>query len=372
MSKEEVIAKARAAAAANKLDAIVASSPENVSYTAGTFFITQKTVPDRLGLVVIAGNDEPVFIYCTIETNSAKEESWLSNQRGYKEHAEKPVHLLADVLGELGIKKGRIGIETRHLVQRDYEELKKVVPDAVLVPADEVFDEIRAMKSQSEIEILGKASLATDAAIRAAFGRALVGMTELDVAGMLLEECRSRGGEKVLHLVVATGQSNHKVHADPGETRLAPSSVLRTDFGMTWGRYNSDVARTAFIAPIKPRQESDYNTLEEIHQETMAAMKPGVRASDVFNLCADKFAKTDLDFWVPHIGHSLGLGLHEKPMLQPYDHTVLQAGMVFMVEPAITTEDGLYHTEDMVEITETGPRILSRSGDWTHPFIVNG
>lgn len=371
MSKDEVVAKARAAVEANHLDALVASSPENVCYTAGTFFITQKSVPDRLGLVVLTSQQEPVFILCTIEENSARAESWLSNIRGYKEHAEKPVQLLAQVLTEMGMQRGRIGIETRHLVQRDYAALQEALPHAELVPADEVFDHMRAVKTPAEIKILGKAAFATDAAIRAAFGRAKLGMTEQDVALMLVTECRSRGGEKTVHVVLATGASNHKVHAEPGDTQLAPGSVLRTDFGMTWGHYNSDVARTAFIGPIKPRQASAYNTLEKIHQKTMASMRPGVRASDVFKLCAAEFEQTDLDFWVPHVGHSLGIGLHEKPMLQPYDHTPLEAGMVFMVEPAITTEDGLYHTEDMVEVTEDGPRILSRSGDWSHPFVIN-
>ena len=49
------------------LDALVAASPWNVHYTAGTSFLTQRTIPERLGMVVALPEREPIFVYCTIE-----------------------------------------------------------------------------------------------------------------------------------------------------------------------------------------------------------------------------------------------------------------------------------------------------------------
>jgi len=57
-------------------------------------------------------------------------------------------------------------------------------------------------------------------------------------------------------------------------------------------------------------------------------------------------------------------------MPHPFDQTVLEPGMVLMLEPIIPTPAGPIHTEDMIEITGDGHRILSRSRDWSQPLVV--
>ena len=58
---------------------------------------------------------------------------------------------------------------------------------------------------------------------------------------------------------------------------------------------------------------------------------------------------------------------HEQPVLHPFDQTELEAGMVLMLEPPIITSEGLYHTEDMIEmvaLVETAHRDhLNRHAD---------
>ena len=73
---------------------------------------------------------------------------------------------------------------------------------------------------------------------------------------------------------------------------------------------------------------------------------------------------------MPHIGHSIGLDLHEHPMIHPANDDVLQANMVLMLEPVAFTDENFFHTEDMVVVTETGREIVSRSRDWAEPLII--
>lgn len=222
ITREQALERSRAALADRGLDALVASSPENVCYTAGTSFLSQRLIPDRLALVAVTAERDPVFVY-----------------------------------------------------------------------------------------------------------------------------------------------------AEPGGERLAPGGVVRTDFGMWWGHYRSDVARAAFVAPLEPRRAEAYRVLEACQQALIAAVRPGVRASEVFAACGRAFEERGLPFAVPHVGHSLGIGLHEWPVLHPNEHAVLEPGMVFMVEPLLPTEDGPYHTEDMVLVTEDGHRVLARSADWAEPFVIS-
>ncbi len=63
---------------------------------------------------------------------------------------------------------------------------------------------------------------------------------------------------------------------------------------------------------------------------------------------------------MPHIGHSIGVELHEEPMVQPREMTVLQEKMIFNIEPFLSDpEKNTYHLEDLLLVTKEGPRLLS-------------
>ena len=63
---------------------------------------------------------------------------------------------------------------------------------------------------------------------------------------------------------------------------------------------------------------------------------------------------------MPHIGHSLGVELHETPMIRPGEKRKLEEGMVINIEPLITDSAGeTYHLEDLFVVTGNGPRLLT-------------
>ena len=372
ITREQALNSAQQILAEQKLDALVVASPWNVRYLAGMSFLTQRVIPDRLALVVVTPHAEPAFIYCSIEDASARDESWLDDLQGYTEFADRPMLMLADQLRARGIGGGRIGIEMDYLVSSHTAELGGALPQASLVAAQGWLDGARMIKTADEIEWLGRTTLATDSAIRSAFAHTKIGEPQFAVGERMMAEARRSGADGLQHLVLATGETAFKVHAVPDATPLRAGSPLRVDFGMTWHGYLSDIARTAFLKPMQPRQADVYRRLEAVQQTSLAAMRAGARACDVYALCARAYERERLPFGMPHIGHSIGLVLHEKPMLHPRDETMLQPGMVFMVEPAVVAHDGVYHTEDMVVITDGDPRVLSRSADWGVPMEIGG
>ncbi|MEU0156924.1 M24 family metallopeptidase, partial [Micromonospora fulviviridis] len=266
----------------NSLDAIVASSPPNVCYSSGTYFTTMKTVPQRTAFVV-ANGAEPTFVYCTIEEGHATEESWLTELVGYTEFVDEPVEVLSRVLTEKGVSSGRVGVELRNLCARDRALLDVLLPDAELVPADDIFDNMRAVKSTQEIDVLGAAARNTDAAIRTAFEAARVGDSGFSVADTMVSAAKGFGAHNLLHQTMAVGTDGFKVHASASDRRLTAGDVLRADFGMSWGgHYLSDVARTAFVGSISRAQLDLYTRLESVQQGIFSFMRPGVPASAVF------------------------------------------------------------------------------------------
>ncbi len=352
------------------LDALVAVSPENVLYSSGTNIMTQRMIPDRLALVVWGRDDAQTLIVCTIEQSQAEKESWISDIRGYVEFAESPVAVLASVLKERGFARGRIGIEMRYLVANYYRELLAALPEAELVAADAVFDRVRMIKTPTEIDLIGHAFMVTDQVIRATFEGSHIGTTEKQVVEVLESGLKRAGADAVAFTILSTGPNTLMAHPAPSDMAIAPGFILRTDSGGSFKGYFSDVARTAMAAPVSAEQRRYYESLVAIQEKTIAAMKPGVRACDLFHLCKAAFEEHGLAFSMPHIGHSIGLNVHEFPMISPQTTEPLQPGMLICIEPLFRSKEGIYHTEDLVLVTEGVPKILSRSANWGELLVL--
>jgi Xaa-Pro aminopeptidase len=93
----------------------------------------------------------------------------------------------------------------------------------------------------------------------------------------------------------------------------------------------------------------------------VAAIRPGVRACDVATACADAMGRQGIPFnnAAARFGHGLGLAITEPPHIAGYDTTLLKEGMVLTIEPATYTQEGMFHAEQVVLVTEAGGEILS-------------
>ncbi len=131
------------------------------------------------------------------------------------------------------------------------------------------------------------------------------------------------------------------------------------------GRYDGywfDCTNTHIIAGQPTSEEKRYaKASQDACEAAMAALKPGAKASDAANAAEAAFAKHGLPM-AHYAGHQIGVSVNELPRLVPYDHSVIEPGMVFAVEPgAYQGEDGTFgaRSEKMVLVTESGPEILS-------------
>ena len=82
-------------------------SPENVPYTSGVLLWTQRSIRDRLALVVWPKEGSPTLIVATQEEGYCREKGWIEDIRGYVQHVNSPIDVLAEVLQEKGLSAGR-------------------------------------------------------------------------------------------------------------------------------------------------------------------------------------------------------------------------------------------------------------------------
>jgi Xaa-Pro aminopeptidase len=127
-----------------------------------------------------------------------------------------------------------------------------------------------------------------------------------------------------------------------------------------WG-YHSELERTMIIGEPSAEQRKFFGYAKEAQEVAFDQMRAGVKCCDVDKAVRAWFEEQDLNrYWKHHSGHAIGLRYHEGPFLDIGDETVLQAGMVFTVEPGLYNPElgGIRHS-DTVVVTDDGLDFLT-------------
>ena len=343
------------------LDGIVVSSYQNVSYFAGTHIMTQVSLPDRLAFVVLPRGGEPTVIVCGIETRQVKTQTDIADVRDYVEFAENPTDVLANVLAERKLSGGSIGIDARRLPVASGRLIEERLSGVELVSVDDDIELAQSVKDANEIAVLESAAKATLAAAEETAQELRAGASETDFSTTAFLKLMQKGGVP-LFLVFASGARTMQAHPESIDEPMPPGTLWRIDFGARFDEViNSDLARTGVVGEPSSEQAATLKALRATQDAGFNAIEPGRPARDVFNAVKSEFKRQGLPFSMPHIGHGMGIGLHEFPMLEPGNDTKIELGMVLNIEPmaVIEARQEAYHTEDLAEVTPNGPRLLT-------------
>lgn len=173
------------------------------------------------------------------------------------------------------------------------------------------------------------------------------------------------------------------VHGVPSATKkLQAGDLVSVDVCAAWQGYCADMARSFIVG-----QGSDtaYKLIEVAASSLDKGIEKAVaggRLSDISAAIQREVEKADFSVIRDFCGHGIGKKMHEEPEILNYGNpgrgSILQAGMVFALEPMIAAgsydvkilEDGwtaitvdgslAAHVEDTVIITPTGPEVVTR------------
>jgi len=343
------------------LEALAASSPENFTYVTGAHVPTARTIPTRHGFAVTTGAGKQFLVVVNLEKNLLSAETEIGDIRTYVEFADQPVERFAQELLAEGLGQGRIGLDLSYLPASAVKLLERALPKAELVDTTAALGAFRAHKSEAEIAILERAAKGTHRAVLDAMAAARVGETEKTISDRIAANMLANGADGTAFMCFGSGQYTHLFHAPAFDwARVSEGDIIRFDVGGSYGAWSSDFARTYSAGSPTALQRETYRALIEIEEALVAMVAPGIAAQDIYFACRDQFKARGLQFYMPHVGHSFGLELHENPMLRAGETTILRPGMVFNIEPSTFDENRVaYHTEDLVVVTETGCRVLT-------------
>jgi Xaa-Pro aminopeptidase len=370
--------RARAALAAARLDAVLVWKEENVRYLtslrpqiiAGKNGVLNGALCTRDGAtaLLISGGDRD-RAEATMPWVRAWETIPILEEPGLIRHAASEI--IPGLLRRLGLRGATVGIDLVSKLLMD--ALLETCPDIRWADGDAAMQAARRIKTPEELAVIEEATAIAEGVTAAAAAAVRAGVRECDVAGEALHALYRLGGEYA-HVTTPFVASGERM-APP--TRLATDKLIRDgdlvfiDIGAMWNGYFGDIGRTIVCGEPSAEQRRIYRAVWEGLEAGIAAMRPGAANAEVAAAIRARAASHGLEqhFLSLFIGHAIGCGSNEPPYIGeaiPGAATVtLEAGMVFAVEPLIwlpgVRGGGGVRLEDMVAVTETGPRRISRS-----------
>jgi Xaa-Pro aminopeptidase len=255
-----------------------------------------------------------------------------------------------------------LGFETAHLLHRDFQRLLEAGARWQWRPTVDLVETLRERKDESEVGLIERAAdVATDA-LEATLSQVRVGMTELEVAGILEKALRDAGSEGFpFPSIVASGPRAALPHAHSSPRPLEPGDFLLMDFGAVVGGYCSDVTRTVVVGTASAEQREVYDVVREANAMASAQVRSAMTGRDADALARDYIDRAGYGAQFGHsLGHGIGLEVHEAPRLARTAEGALAEGAVVTIEPGIYRPGwGGVRIEDDVVLEADGPRVLT-------------
>ena len=345
--------------AKNGLDALISISPENVIYTTGIVVPSQSLMRWRHAIAVVTTDGRVSVVVIDMEETTVRAHGGVKDLRVYREFTEDPMDKLCEVLADLKLGRAKIGIEMEYIPGKDLATLERKLPQALFVAADDIFHELRQIKSGEEISLLRALSNITDKAICDALKHARTGMTEFDLAGVLVGGIFRGGAENFKLMIIASGERSQFPNVGPSQRAIQKGDIIRMEiFGVKDG-YHAGICRTAVVGSPTPEQEKIWANLIECKYLVMDLIKPGASCKEVYRKFLQKFSELGFEP-ISFVGHGIGLFLHEEPYLGRYGDKTLQEGMVLAIEPLVFIPGRMgLQNKDMIAVTKSGCELLS-------------
>jgi Xaa-Pro dipeptidase len=356
---QQIISRLSKRISAERLDAIIAISPENVTYVSGFVVPSQSLMRWRHAAAILTAEGRLAMVAIDMEATTVRAHAGIDDLRIYREFTDNPMDKLADFVKDLKLDRSKVGIELEFLPARDFATLQRNLPAVQWIAADGIFNRARQIKTPGELSLLRALSKLTDKAIGDALRSAKVGMSEMQLAGTLLTSLFAAGAESYKLMIVASGERSQFPNVGPTDRKLQKGDIIRMEiFGQKSG-YLTGVCRTAVVGDATPEQSRIWANLIECKYLVMDLIKPGASCPVVYRKFLEKFSGLGFEP-ISFVAHGIGLHLHEEPYMGRYGNEVVEAGMVGAFEPLVYIPGRFgMQNKDMFCVTEKGCELLS-------------
>ena len=254
------------------------------------------------------------------------------------------------------------GFESGHLLHRDFQRLLEAGARWQWRPTVDLVETLRERKDSGELALIETANGIATRALDRTMAQVNVGMSELEVAGVLEKALRDEGSEGFpFPSIVASGPRSALPHARSSSRAIEAGDFLLLDFGAEYKGYCADVTRTFVVGKASDDQRDVYEIVRTANESAARRVRAGMTGRDADAIARDYIEQRGYgDLFGHSLGHGLGLEVHEAPRLARTADGALAEGAVVTIEPGIYRPGwGGVRIEDDVFLGPDGPRILT-------------
>jgi Xaa-Pro aminopeptidase len=246
-----------------------------------------------------------------------------------------------------------------------------------LVSAEGIVARLRSRKQGPELERITRACTETVDLFAQLDRRLRIGMTEKQIAAVMVEIMESKGLERAWdpeHCpAVFTGPESAGAHTGPTDRVMAPGHLMNVDFGMRVEGFCSDLQRTWYC--LRPGEtappeivQRGFDAVRDAIRQSGEFLRPGVKGHEVDAVARGHIVKAGFDEYPHALGHQIGRQAHDGagllcPIWERYGDkpfALVEEGQCYTLEPRVPVPGhGVATMEEIVVVTKDGCRYLS-------------
>ena len=266
--------------------------------------------------------------------------------------------------GELAVdalkdwKKGKIGIVGKGVMPAVfYECVRNGLTEATIVDATDLVDEIKAIKSDEEIELIKRTAALQDEAMEYAKTVIKPGRKDFEIIADVVHKVTMLGSEEQL-VIGGSGPAGKPVpmqkrHFQNRMVREGDQFTLMIEVNGPGGMY-AEMGRVFFVGKAPAELKDAYELCKETQKVTLRLLKPGAdpgeiwRANNNFLVKKGQLPETRL------YAHGQGYDLVERPAIRDDEPMKLKPRMNITVHPIIGSDRVWVWVCDNYLITDSG------------------
>jgi Xaa-Pro dipeptidase len=324
-------------------------------------------------------NGETAAFVPEFEVARVEAETSFDRVESYPEYpgVEHPMRILGRLLDDMGVT-GTIGADQDGypgILGYQGPSLAEVT-GAEIVPLAPPLEQLMAIKSEDEIDLIRESARWCEHAHRLLQEYTRPGVTEaqaslragyeaslamLDALGPTYNGGLSSSDGASAGYRGQIGERSAWAHAVAHNIEFRPGDVVVSETSApVWG-YNAELERAMVVGEPTDEMRRHFAHMRAAQRVAFDALRPRVTCADVDRAVLRHFEENGiLDTWSQHTGHAIGLRNHEGPFLDVGDETVVEAGMVFTIEPGVYVAGlGGFRHSDTAVVRPDGIEILT-------------
>jgi Xaa-Pro aminopeptidase len=366
----------RAAMERDKIDVLLMQN--NNDYMGGYVrYFTDMPATNGYPNTVIFPRDEEMSVVCQGpfgggEPTAMGDQTWRGVQRLLTTPSYASAHYTKDYDPELAGKAlqpyakstvGYVGTYQMSFALLDY--VKRAMPQAKFVDATELVDRIKVIKSAEEMELIKRAALMQDGAMRAAFSAVQPGMRDIEVAAVAQHYSLCHGSENGIYLCASMPLGKPSKFANRHlQNRLIQEgdqiALLVEDNGP--GGMYTELGRSCVVGKVPQQMRDEMDFCKAARKMTLDLLKPGTPCKDIWHAFNDFMRQNGRPPEARLYCHGQGYDLVERPLIRSDEPWVIQKDMNIVVHPTYAYGGYLNWLCDNYIIGGNGP------GDRLHQF----